>query len=448
MQKLFLSSLALGALLLGVGCGEDGRTPVMDGSTLDGGAMDATAMDATPDVPVTVGDGNDSFAEAEALVAGTAAMGAIQEPDDRDYFSFTGTAGDWILLATAANPDDSLDMLDTVITLYDSSMTRVAENDDRQPRVNTDSELVTRLPADGTYYVEVQEFSAWAGEPAEGLPSFTYELTMAQLSELLAGITMDPEGGDDLASAAPLRMSSGFSVVLGDLRDAADIDVYSLSIPVGMRLGFGVWAHQGGDTGNGATSEPMRVWVTSADGATVIAEVAPAALRELQPSLGEGDYLLWVEHGGTAGANDFYVLSTNTFGDNPPETMDATNFDAAGAEPISIDATSRRGFVLATLPDGDTDVFRIDALAGESLGVYCSSRSSGSGVIDLQARVTSADGLTELRTGVEVPTTGLSLADIPLSGPASYLIWFTKGSQDPAVAGDWVRCGFALSVAP
>ena len=74
-------------------------------------------------------------------------------------------------IAGAPGRDDP-EMIDTVITLYDGSMNQIAENDDAIPRFNTDSELVIHVPAAGTYYVEVQEFSDWAGEDPEGMAPY------------------------------------------------------------------------------------------------------------------------------------------------------------------------------------------------------------------------------------------------------------------------------------
>ena len=49
-------------------------------------------------------------------------------------------------------------------------MTQIARNDDGQPRVSPDSELITRLPATGTYFVRVEDLNG------AGRASFTYEL--------------------------------------------------------------------------------------------------------------------------------------------------------------------------------------------------------------------------------------------------------------------------------
>jgi hypothetical protein len=104
----------------------------------------------------------------------------ISPARDEDYYSFEGTAGDWIQIVTIANPEDDPALIDTVITLFDASMTQIAENDDSVPRINTDSEIITRLPATGTYYIQVQEFSTWMMETPEGGSTFTYQINVGR----------------------------------------------------------------------------------------------------------------------------------------------------------------------------------------------------------------------------------------------------------------------------
>jgi hypothetical protein len=48
--------------------------------------------------------------------------------------------------------------MDLVITIFDSSKTQIAQNDDPFPRDTQDSKLYTVLPEDGDYYIKVEEF--------------------------------------------------------------------------------------------------------------------------------------------------------------------------------------------------------------------------------------------------------------------------------------------------
>ena len=126
-------------------------------------------------------DGNDSFADAEAI-NGRSAEGVIATPGDLDFYKIEAEAGQWLAITTSANPDDTPGKVDTVITLFDADQNQVAQNDDAYPRRNTDSQLITKVVATGTYYIKLEEWTTWAGETAEGEASFTYTLNVNVLS--------------------------------------------------------------------------------------------------------------------------------------------------------------------------------------------------------------------------------------------------------------------------
>lgn len=444
MQRLVLSVSVL-SLILGA-CESDRDEP-------DAGADDATIgeLDAGP-----ITDGNDSFATATTLGA-EPSPGTINPAGDLDYFRFTGTAGQWVILATAANADDEDARLDTVITLYDAAMNVIAEADDSVPRVSTDSELITRLPADGTYYALVQEFSTWADEEARGQPDFTYELTLLTFSPSADAVNIDEEAGDAVGDAQTLGFdaltNADFAFVVGTFRDESDVDVFAFGGSDTRRLVSATLMPDGPDA-NGATILPSRVWVTNADGTDTIAEIDPAAfvaadeLVELSPSLGPGDYRLWIEHGGARGANDFYVLKLYRFEDNPLETMEASNDIAPTAEPIALEDRegSQRGFVLATLADDDTDHFTIEVGAAQLVSVSCGSRSNGSGVLDLAVTLLDAAGATELASATETATANAFIDAHAIDTAGSYVVRLSRGAQASGVSGAWVRCG--VTVAP
>lgn len=453
MRKTTWMTLVL-AGAMAFGCDDAPADPDAGPDMEDSGPTPMVDSGPTPDAGPG-GDGNDSFGEADPITLGMPAEGrAISEPGDLDYYSFEGTEGQWISITTEANPDDDPEMVDTVLTLYDASMSQIAENDDAIPRANTDSEIITRLPADGTYYVLVQEFSTWFGDPDEGMPSFQYDLVVAELNTGSPAVTADAEGGDDVASAQALGYNvsamGDFGLLVGGLRDASDVDVFSFSITADKPFPqFTILP--GGTEGMGSTATPTAVWVTDDTGAPVIGRIDPSQLDELSPALPEGDYLFWVEHGGTEGANDFYVIKAFRFTqDNPAETE--PNDDAASAEALTFADDDgdgvRTGFFLAMLPDGDTDFFSIDVMDGEPVSIFCGSRTGGSGVVDLEVALTESDGSTVIESATETATEAVAIEEAAVSGAGTYLVRLTKGSQDAEVTGDWVRCGVALGSFP
>ena len=450
-----------------VGCGDDNGGGSDAGTTGDGGGgggVDGgSGTDAGPRVDAgggtdagTTGDGNDSFAEAVAVPADAAAAGILNPAGDHDYFSFVATAGDWVWVYTTANAEDDPDMVDTVITIYDATMNQIAENDDAQPRRDTDSEVILHIPTDGTYYVDVQEWSSWAPEStgAEAGPDFAYELVVQPLEAPTARLVEDAETGDDAASATALAFEMNVGFVLGTLRDVDDVDVFSFTVPGTDPQLFGVDIMPDGVDGYGSTSSTGNVWVTNVAGDTIIARIdtTDEDFDALSVAVDPGDYLLWVEHaGGTAGANDYYSLKARMAADNPPEMNDVANNDATGAEALmmmALDAGGRAGFILATLPmDDDVDYFSFDVMAGETVSVACGSATGGSGVIGLTAAVfTSADTPAMLSTGTEVAPEPLFIEDAGITTPGTYLLRLSKTGQDADVTGDWVRCAVRAGV--
>lgn len=457
-----MNRISLGlAVLLAVGCGDP--EPLIDTGTGDGdsGVPVDTGGSDTPrtDAPVMTGDGNDTFATASAAELGVETGGVIATAGDLDYFTFEGTEGQWIQIVTEANADDNPDMIDTVVTLYDSTMTMIAENDDALPRVNTDSEITTRLPSTGTYYVLVQEWSTWQAEPDEFGASFLYALTVANVNLEAAVVSADDEAGDTIAEAQPLNtVAAGtggnfFGIVIGGLEDATDVDVYSFTIAPGDSRNFSVDIIPAGPAANGSTATPAHIWVTNDDGTEIIARIAPEAAPmagttdSVDPSLPPGDYHLFIEHGGTAGTNDFYSLKVFNLGDNPPEDSEIPNNLLITPEDIELTADedgNLRGFVLATMGTADVDHFAFSALES-SISVSCGSRSSGSGVLGLTVALLDAADGSVLATQTETETAN-AFINAFAADAGDFILRLTITGQDPEVTGNWVRCG--VFVAP
>jgi PKD repeat protein len=100
---------------------------------------------------------NDSPAEATAIAYGQTLNGDICPGGDYDFYTFTGTAGDKVVVDIDAKVNGS--SLDSYVFLLDSDGQRVlAEHDDEITYELQDAHLGYQLPHDGTYYIKVR---AW-----------------------------------------------------------------------------------------------------------------------------------------------------------------------------------------------------------------------------------------------------------------------------------------------
>jgi hypothetical protein len=408
--------------------------------------MDLSDAGTAPDARLA-GDGNDSFADADPLTD-SRVQSAISRPGDLDYYSFPGTAGQWLVIA-AAPAEGASEQFDTVITLFDSSMNKIAESDDEIPRTGTSSGIYTHLPQDGTYYILIQDFTTWYEDPEiepAGEPDFTYDLIIASLSP--ASATIDPETGNDVENAQTVDYTNDSGLILGTSNGPTDVDVFAFSVTEARALARFVLL-PAGPTGMGSTGQPRRIWVENEAGVQIAANTLGDQIS-LQPNLPAGNYFLFVAAPETMGSNDFYVVKPYRFEDNPAETMDATNNDVATPEPLTFDEATppepRWAYVLARLADGDIDHFSITVAGDELVTLACTSRSTGSGIIGLRADLLMANGepLEPAATSTETDSEGAFLQDIEVPSAGTYVLRLTRTSQDPEISGDWVRCGIRL----
>ena len=450
-------------LVLVIACDSSDPMPTDSGMPDAGPRADGGGDSALP----PLGDGNDTFADADPITVGPDPTAArIGVPGDQDYYEFDGMAGDWIWLTTdTVDPGGDIAYADCVLQLFDSSMTLIAENDDAIPRgvlgTETDSEIIIRLPQTGTYYAMVQEFSQWWTEnhpaeppvPYEGNADYLYSLIVTPLDDSLDPITVETEMGSTPMTTADV----GVSVYAGTLENGTDVDAYAF--PVMFRWNASFQLVPIGPMGNGSTNLPGRMWVTNADGSEIIARIDDISMLDtINPPLPDrGDYRFYLDAPSSVGANPFYVVKSVRVGlDNPAEMQEATNGDGDPLTPEVLtqapDATvmtQREAFVLADLPVGDTDWFQFEVMTGENVNVACGSRTAGSGIQDLQAQVypssrTTDPGVVALETATETATETLVISDL-VAAPGTYLLRLDRGAQTSDVTGTWVRCGIVVS---
>ncbi len=111
---------------------------------------------------------NNDIAHAQRVKLPIIINGHIDKADDWDVYEFSGNAGDTIIAEVYARRLDS--PLDSMIKLTDAKGRLLAFSDDREDLgagVNThhaDSYFMTKLPADGTYYVHIGDAARSGGE--------------------------------------------------------------------------------------------------------------------------------------------------------------------------------------------------------------------------------------------------------------------------------------------
>jgi hypothetical protein len=118
---------------------------------------------------------NDNYAQAQTIAGSTMINGFIDpeldlEPD-KDYFKFTGQAGDILSVICDAYLADS--WLDSVLEVSDGT-SAIAINDQNglSPELfpSSDSFIQVKLPADGTYYIILSDYFN------DGGPEYSYTL--------------------------------------------------------------------------------------------------------------------------------------------------------------------------------------------------------------------------------------------------------------------------------
>ncbi len=416
--------------------------------------------------------------------------GEINPTDESDFYSFPFTEGDWVILrATTTTPNnedpDTLpyeDVLDTTLTIYDANDNIVATMDDAFPRLNTNTELVWRVPATGTYCIEVADWAAWAGETRPDPPTglhFEYDLGLYDGASMTEGGTVDAEPNNGVAGAqaqsfAEFEDSSGnplgiySTLTVGTLASGTDVDVFSFTMPAGNVMlsveDFTTPTGPGsaGVSGNGSTLDLGFVAISDNGGTSILARLdASKGSSDMTVPLEAGSsYLLWVNRaaGTTAGANDFYNLSSILWNSDNPREVETTagaNDVFGDAETITLTASTtnpkiKSGYLLGFIDVSDVDYFGFAAVAGDTVSLSCGAIRSGSGLLAPVFAIHSPTD-AELQKETEVDTQDVFWSDEALAGPSmdavaivatgTHFVRVTAAGQSSEVEGNYYRCG-------
>ncbi len=134
------------------------------------------AADALPEVMEQVA--HDSPQTAQGIAMPVIINGRITKSDEVDVYSFRGRAGEEIVAEVRARRLDS--PLDSVLILTDAAGKQIAMNDDQEDKGaglethHADSYILTKLPADGVYYLTLRDTQGKGG------PEYAYRLRISQ----------------------------------------------------------------------------------------------------------------------------------------------------------------------------------------------------------------------------------------------------------------------------
>jgi len=353
--------------------------------------------------------------------------------------------------------------------------------DDAFPRYSTNTELIWRVPADGTYCIKVEDWASWAGEARPEPPTglyFDYEIGLYSPDPTADGVAIDTEPNDDETDAqaqAYYEIMNGTTPTgiftssnYGTLDTDTDVDVFAFTMPTDTvslsTEDFTTPTGPGGAgvNGNGSTLDLGLVSISDASG-TIIGQLdATKGSDQMSVPLETGtDYLLWIERdaGTTAGANDFYNLvnyASNV--DNEPEieTTAGENDDTSNAETVTLetspnDPNTDSGFVLGFMQtESDVDYYAFEADAGDKVNLACGAIRSGSGLIDATFAVHD-DSDSEMQSETETDTDDIFWSDttygiesapaVEITTTGTHYLVVSTGSQSTTVTGNYYRCG-------
>ena len=482
--RLLPGLFAASFLFLGVAaCGNDGTGGAGGGTTSTSTSSASTTATGDPATTATTGggeggsDGNDDFATAEKLTVGTPIDSFLEPTGDQDFYVFQGAKGQALSLAIKAEeiPFDP-PTIDTVLTLYDATKQRLAENNDPTPRRSDDAQIFTVLPADGMYYVRVTECWSWATDgigcstPKNKL-STAYTLSVTDLGIATPGNTADTEKGNDSTTAVPVTYAAAeakggrpLSIVHGSFEAFDDVDVFSfdfppdlVDVPAGSRLLASEWLVHGGPSGDGSTSPVGKVYLTTqADPTKRLGQIDESdfgsqGARLWPPIDGAGKYFLFIEHPlAPFYSNDFYFDLHGAVSSRALEQKEIENDTMATAEALTATADGSY-YIEGDLGNAGLDVdhfsFDVTAQAGKMVTAYCVSGRAGSGLQSFEVDLIDPTAKENLAIIKETAQSDATTDTVPVPAGATKLVLRLSASgQDPVITGAYYRCGVHFSL--
>ncbi|MCE7893009.1 MAG: hypothetical protein DYH12_25445, partial [Sorangiineae bacterium PRO1] len=396
------------------------------------------------------------------------------------WYKFDGKAGQALQIITAAKTGtDKFDptYVDLVITMYDSTGKKIAEQDDPNPRTSNDPFLMTVLPADGTYYVRVVECTAWEKggasncAPVAKITKKNYSMYITEIKFTDQGEVKEVEPNENETQATPLTYKKNpnqagsyyLTTVMGTFGSATDVDAYGFTVPTditvasGSRLNGSLYTQEGGVDGNGSTTSPSEIWIAEKAAPTVVLAKVDFSKKDTKSSQGQSidvpliagkEYVAFYKRAASpTGSNDFYFDLSGFGAGNPVEKNESANDTLGTAEALTV-ATSQPGsyFIegdITSTTDVDHFSANVPSTAWETVSVACGAERSGSGLRNFTVALLKEDGSAV--TGgsiVETATQDAVLSQLTTpTGQSKLIVKLSASSKDANIQGTYYRCG-------
>ncbi len=513
LSRARVALVVLGTAALGAACSASGAA-AFSGSSGAGGtagtgtsashASTGTGSFSTSASTGGASAGHDPTGALHVEIDAPPTNGTLVSTQTPDYYAFTGKQGDMLVLGAIAqglstNPNGyDPTVIDTYLTLLGPDQTAIAGDNDGWPSSSTDSQLFVTLPEDGTYYIEVEDCSAYAAahpgvpcndtDPSQ-VTTFDYQVfvyrtnALATPVEVAAGAEQDGSTGHavEVPYALPAMANAGeygFYVLDGAFRSTTDTHVFSFTPPLDTAIDTGerpraeLWVQPtGADDGDGSTS-PIRATVTDdAAGKHVVAQVdqtdftngddhSNGPLDLSFPITLGGTYYLFVESAAptSSPATDYYFvehfIGSYYVGQAELEgpSGQGENDDPGAAEMLALTSTGIYGVdgdisapAAASQPDVDWFQMMVPASATGAF-LLCEVDRAGSGLGGFSA--TLHDGKSPATVlgepiGPEPASPKANFGNtspIAVTGGATLLLELRAATQDPVNTGTAYRC--------
>lgn len=380
---------------------------------------------------------NVSFATAKPFEVGAEISQRVFTSLQADYYRFEAEADTFYELRTNRSEISP----DNVISVFDAQHRLVAENDEGSiwPGDFIDARLVLRFEHAGTYYVRIEDrvTSDELFRNPFGLP-FSYRFRIRTVDGSTPGFArQDADEPSGVQFEHDAQSGNAYVTVLGVLGESARFELDGE--PQRALIGQLAFAGIGGD---GSTAHGLQVQVAQADGRVVSAIEQERSQLSFHPPVGQGRYQVRVSAARPAGDNDFYAVDLVLLDDNPSEVREDQNGQMAMAETLSWKGSSRRrALLLARVPSGDVDYYRVELGGDEHVMVVCEGESGGSGVRGLHVQLVDSKN-QQLAAADEPSMSNLYIEDVPVKPAGTYYLRLTSSTpRDGELRVDpWVRC--------